>query len=119
MNSKTNETALIPNRKQAMEIIPVAITSAKYPGNSSAAARERGFGRALFIGHFSIRFFLAALAIEFETNARGATFFSQNPGASCQRWIVPDVLSMSARQNSAPMMLVILLESCDLLLHRS
>ena len=32
-----------------MEIIPVAITSAKYPGNRSAAAREMEFGGASFI----------------------------------------------------------------------
>ena len=63
MTSKTSEIVFIPSRKQAIEIIPVAITSAKYPGNRSAAARERGFGRGLFIG-----FFIASFAVELETN---------------------------------------------------
>jgi hypothetical protein len=63
MTSKTSEIVLIPSRKHATEIIPVAITSAKYPGNRSAAARERAFGRASSIG-----FFIASFAIELETD---------------------------------------------------
>src|SRR6185503_3307576 len=43
MASNTNENVRICSRKQAIEIIPVAITSAKYPGNRSAAVRERSF----------------------------------------------------------------------------
>src|ERR1041384_2170994 len=48
MTSRTSEIVFIPSRKQATEIIPVAITSAKYPGNRSAAARDRGFARASY-----------------------------------------------------------------------
>ena|SRR6185437_11139517 len=117
MSSKTSEIVFIPSRKQAIEIIPVAITSAKYPGNRSAAARDTGFGWLLFIGHVSSRFFFASFAFEFETNACGAAFFSQYPGASRQRRIVAYVLSMPTRENGAPMMLVVLLETCDRLLH--
>ena len=48
-----------------MEIIPVAITSAKYPGNRSAAARERAFCRvASFIGGI----FVAAFTVELDAN---------------------------------------------------
>src|SRR5689334_3503567 len=114
MTSKTREIVCIPSRKQAIEIMPVAITSAKYPGNRSAAARERGCGRALFI-----RFFIASFAVELETEVRGATFFRQNPRASSQRRIMTYVLSMPARQNGAPVMLVVLIEIGDLLLHRA
>ena len=66
MASRTNESVVICSRKQAIEMIPVAITRAKYPGNKSATARERTFGGfELFI---SGRFFIAAFAIELETN---------------------------------------------------
>ena len=118
MTSKTSELVFIPSIKQAIEIIPVAITSAKYPGNRSAAARARRFGLASLIGGFGRRFFVAAFAVEFETDARSATCFSQDPIASSHRRIVPDVLSMPARQHSAPMLLVVLIEIGDLLFHR-
>src|SRR3569832_1837111 len=39
--SSANASTLISNRKQAMEMIPVAMTRAKYPGKRSAAARQR------------------------------------------------------------------------------
>src|SRR5690349_25160999 len=102
MTSKTSEIVFIPRRKQAIEMMHVAITSAKYPGNRSAAARARTFGLASLIGGFGGRFFIAALAVELETNARGATFFRQHPLASSQRRIMADVLSMPAGQNGAP-----------------
>ena len=53
-----------------MEVIPVAITRAKYPGNRSAAARKTTFPwlvLELVIGW--VGFFVAAFAIEFKTDA--------------------------------------------------
>ena len=52
MISKMKESVFFSSRKQAIEMIPVAMTSAKYPGNRSAATRERTFGPvgSLFIG---------------------------------------------------------------------
>ena len=41
ITSRMKESVFLSSRKQAMEMIPVAMTSAKYPGNRSAAARER------------------------------------------------------------------------------
>ena len=106
-----------------MEIIPVAITSAKYPGNRSAAARKTAFlsrVAGLFIrGGFRRRLFVAAFAIKFEANSGGAALFSQNPRSSRHRRIVPEVLSMTAFQNGAPMVLIVLIKACDLLLHLS
>ena len=67
MTSKTSEIVFIASIKQAIEMIPVAITSAKYPGNRSAAARARTFGLASLISGFG--FFITALAVEFETDA--------------------------------------------------
>src|SRR6185369_2799906 len=96
ITSKTSEIVFIPSRKQATEIIPVAITSAKYPGNRSAAARESTFARALAIDHFTAGFFIASFAIEFEADAGGAILFSQNPGANSHRRIMPHVLAMAA-----------------------
>jgi hypothetical protein len=66
-----------------------------------------------------VSFFIASFAIELETNARRAAFLSQYPWASSHRWIVSQVLSMSACQDRTPMLLVVLIEICDLLLHRS
>ncbi len=53
-----------------MEIIPVAITRAKYPGNRSAAARKTTF-RWLVLELLikCVGFFVATLAIEFKTDA--------------------------------------------------
>lgn len=65
-----------------------------------------------------VRFFVASFAIELETNVSGATFLGENPGASSQRRIMSYVLAMLTRQNGAPVMLVVLIETCDLLLHR-
>jgi len=64
--SRTNEIVVICSRKQAIEIIPVAITRAKYPGNRFATARERTLGGVeLFIGG---RFFIASLAVEVQAD---------------------------------------------------
>jgi hypothetical protein len=64
------EIVFIPSRKQAIEIIPVAITSAKYPGNRSAAARERAFPPvASVMVSFRGGFFVALLAFELATDA--------------------------------------------------
>src|SRR5260370_7054474 len=41
MASKTRAIVFISSRKQAMEIIPVAITRAKYPGNKLYLQREK------------------------------------------------------------------------------
>ena len=55
-----------------MEIMPVAITSAKYPGNRSATACKIMFGPAgrvaSFMGAFGSRFFVTPLAVELKTN---------------------------------------------------
>ena len=96
-------------------MIPVAITRAKYPGNRSATARERRFGGLeLFIRG---RFFIASLAVELQTNVCGTTFSGHDPRAIGHWWIVADVLSMAAGQDGAPMILVVLIEACDLLFH--
>ena len=74
MASKTRAIVFISSRKQAMEIIPVAITRAKYPGNKSAAARKTAFRWLVlellikWIGE-CVGFFVATLAIEFKTDA--------------------------------------------------
>ncbi len=57
-----------------MEIIPVAITRAKYPGNRSAAARKTTFRWLVLellikcVGKY-VEFVVATLAIEFKTDA--------------------------------------------------
>ena len=103
-----------------MEMIPVAITRAKYPGNRFAAVRESELCLiASTISDFRSRFFVAALAVQFESEARGAALLRQNPRAIGHGRIVSQVLSMPARQHGAPMLLVVLIEIYDLLLHRS
>jgi len=99
-----------------MEMIPVAITRAKYPGKRFAAVRESAFCLVSIISDFS-RFFVAPLAIQFETETSGAALVSQNPIASGHGRIVPQVLSMPARENGAPMLLVVFIEIYDLLFH--
>jgi hypothetical protein len=71
------------------------------------------------LDQFRGRFFIAAFAVELETDVRGSTLFREDPSTSRHRRIVSDVLSMAAFQNGAPVMLVVLIETCDLLLHRS
>ena len=103
-----------------MEIIPVAITRAKYPGNRSSAVRKKTFRWLiveLFIEGFG--FFVASLAIKFKADARGAAFLRQNPSAGSQRRIVSQVLAVPTFQDCAPMIFVISVKTCDLLLHRS
>jgi len=102
-----------------MEIIPVAITSAKYPGNRSAAARKRkvGLDRGLLIE--CVGFFIAALAIKFKTDPRIASSLSKNPFARCQRWIVANVLAVSTLKNGSPMVFVVFVKTNNPLLHRS
>src|SRR5215213_409225 len=120
MPSKTREIVVICRAKQAMEMIPVAITRAKYPGNRFAAVRESAFCLiASTIGDFRSRFFVAAFTVQFEAEARGAALLSQNPRAIGHGRNVSQVLSMPARQYGAPMLLVVLIEIYDLLLHRS
>src|SRR5689334_10318456 len=92
-------------------MIPVAITSAKYPGKRSAAARRMKLD--LFIG-----FFLATLTLELDTETRGASLAGEYPLARSHRRIVPDVLPVPAFENRAPVIFVVLIKADDLLLHR-
>jgi hypothetical protein len=53
-----------------MEIIPVAITKAKYPGNRSSAVRKTTFRRLVLELLIEwVGFFVAAFAFEFKTEA--------------------------------------------------
>ena len=81
-----------------------------------ATDRIRGFGPFYL---WLLLLFITTLTVEFEADARGAAVRSQNPGAIRQRWIVAQMLSMAASQNRAPVMLVVLIEIYNLLLHRS
>jgi len=45
----------------------------------------------------SVALFITTLAVEIKADARRAALCSQNPGASRQRGIVAQVLSMAAR----------------------
>src|SRR5947207_12804498 len=83
MASSASAGVLISSRYAAIEIIPVAITKAKYPGNRSAAARRKPprclcVGSIIQSGGFFSGFFIAAFAIEFESKARGATFCAEH-----------------------------------------
>ena len=100
-----------------MEMIPVAITSAKYPGKRSADARRMKLGWELLID--GVRFFVATLTLELETETRSASFIGEDPLARSQRRIVPDVLAMAAFENGTPVVFVIFVKVNDLLLHWS
>src|SRR5215212_3117039 len=75
--SRTNARVLISNRKQAMEMMPVAITNAKYPGKRSAAARKTKLVLELVIN--CARLVVAMLAVKFNTKTRRATCLRENP----------------------------------------
>src|SRR2546423_2696893 len=124
MASSASAGVLISSRYSAIEIIPVAITKAKYPGNRSAAARKKPprclcVGSIIQSGGFFSGFFIAAFAIEFESKTRGATFCAEHPGTRGKRWIVPHMLPVTAIQDCAPVALVVLIKVCDRALHRS
>jgi len=102
-----------------------SLISAKLLGHSQfspqmtqikATDKIRGFGPFYL---WLLLLFITTLTVEFEADARGAAVRSQNPGAIRQRWIVAQMLSMAASQNRAPVMLVVLIEIYNLLLHRS
>lgn len=71
------------------------------------------------LSDFGGRFFIAPFAIDLETDAGSTTLRGQHPRATGHWRIVTQVLSMSARQDRAPMKFVILVEIRDRLLHRS
>jgi hypothetical protein len=64
-----------------------------------------------------VEFFVATLAIEFKTDARGAALLRQNPGPGGHWRIMSYVLAMFAFQNRTPMILVVFVEAGDLLFH--
>src|SRR5690348_9162881 len=61
MTNKTNAVVFMPSRKQAMEMMPVAMTNAKYPGHRSAAARERSLDEVAGIASVMVGFRLRFL----------------------------------------------------------
>ena len=100
-----------------MEMIPVAITSAKYPGTKSAAACKIKFLR--FAGSVIkvVRFFVTFFAVKFEPDASIATLRGKNPFACRQRRIMSNVLAVTAFQNGAPVALFVLFKVSDSLFH--
>ena len=115
--SSTNASALISNRKQAMEMIPVAITRAKYPGKRSAAARKRKLVSGFELLINCIRFVVATLAVKLNTKTRSATCLGENPVSRSQRRIVPDVLAVTAGENHTPVVFVVFIKARNLLFH--
>jgi hypothetical protein len=98
-------------------MIPVAITSAKYPGNRSAAACKMKLLRFGGLVIERVRLFIASFAVKFKSDPRIATLWSENPFARRHRRIVSHVLAVTAFQNSAPVVFFVFFEAGDLLLH--
>src|SRR5215216_559224 len=100
-----------------MEMIPVAITNAKYPGNRSAAACKMKFLRFGGLVIEGVRFFVTPFALKFKPDSRFATFGRENPVA-CRHWrIVAHVLPVTTLQNRTPIVFFVFFKADDLLLH--
>jgi hypothetical protein len=118
----------------AIDVIPVAITNAKYPGNNPAIAfRILLFGPGVFCNveadlsdlqfenslpphsahekASTVKVFRLALvalfAFELVSEARRSSLFGQHPFSSSERRIVPYVLVMAAVEFCSPMALVV------------
>jgi hypothetical protein len=100
-----------------MEMIPVAITNAKYPGNRSAAACKMKFLRCGGLGIERVRFFVTPFALEFKPDSRIATFGRENPMTCSYRRIVTHVLAVTTLENRAPVVFFVFFKAGDLLLH--
>src|SRR5215216_6302049 len=100
-----------------MEMIPVAITKAKYPGNRSAAACKMKFLRFGGLVIEGVRFFVTPFAVKFDPDPRIATVRGENPVTRGHRRIVAHVLPVTTLQNRAPVVFFVFFKAGDLLLH--
>jgi len=64
------------------------------------------------------RSFVAEFAVEALAEAGGAALFGQDPFAGCERWVVTDVLVMTAFEQRAPVAFMVGFKSDDAAEHK-